>query len=274
MLSVKLFGMFRVTGVDNRAWSELGPAGRGLASFLFSYPSRPHLRKRLTDLFWPELDPEHARRALNSAIWRLRKLLAAVPESRGAPNLLTRGVETTLESAEWLDIDASALQQAANLVLKRSEVLESYDTLERTIADLHRYEGPFLEGHEADWVLEKREVLHSLFLQSAILVVCRLGSAELYHQAIELARHALRFDPYREELVRILITLLALNERRGEAIQYFQKWSMSLKVGLDIAPLPATQKVLDQIRALDSADTFQALRAQLANRRVSESYWT
>jgi DNA-binding SARP family transcriptional activator len=274
MLSVRLLGVLRVTGVNNRAWSELGPAGRGLASFLFAYPGQLHLRKRLIDVFWPELDAEHARRALNSAIWRLRKLLAAVPESQGAPNLLTWGAEILLEPADWLDIDASALHQAAGLVLKQPKVLQSRDALERIAADLLRYEGPFLEGDKADWVLEEREVLQSLFLQSAILVVCRLGSAELYHQAIELARRGLRFDPYREELVRILITLLVLNERRCEAIQYFQRWSTSLRVGLNIAPLPATQEVLDQIRTLDSADALEALRAQLVDRSCPGTWLT
>src|SRR5262245_38195501 len=97
MLSVGLLGVFRVANVDNRIWSELGPAGRGLASFLFTYPGRPHRRERLADLFWPELDTERARRALNSAIWRLRKLLATQPESDGGENLQTIGSETVLE---------------------------------------------------------------------------------------------------------------------------------------------------------------------------------
>ena len=113
MLNVGLLGEFRVAGVDNRTWSELGPAGRGLASFLFTYPGRPHRRERLADLFWPELDAERARRALNSAIWRLRKLLASDPESQGSDSLQTVGSETVLASAPWLDIDASALEHAA-----------------------------------------------------------------------------------------------------------------------------------------------------------------
>ena len=37
-------------------------------------------------------------------------------------------------------------------------------------------------------------------------------------------RHALRFDPYREELVRHLLTLLALDERRIDAIRYYDQW--------------------------------------------------
>jgi len=99
------------------------------------------------------------------------------------------------------------------------------------------------------------------------MVVRRLGAVELYHDAIGLARHALRFDPYREELVRILLTLLALDERRCEAIRYYEQWSKSLKVELDITPLPATRRVVEEIRALETSDAFRALHSTLADPR-------
>jgi DNA-binding SARP family transcriptional activator len=271
MLSVGLLGVFRVAGVDNRTWSELGPAGRGLASFLFAYPGRPHRRERLADLFWPELDAERARRALNSAIWRLRKLLASEPGSAGGRNLLTVGTETILERASWLDIDACALHEAATLALRQPCALQEPQTLNRITAVLHRYEGPFLDGDDGDWILEERERLHSLFLRTATMVVCRLGEVGLYHDAISLARRALRCDPYREELVRIFLTLLALDERRYEAIQYYQNWSKSLKGDLDIAPLPATRGVLEEIRGLQSTDGFQVLRARLTTPALARS---
>jgi DNA-binding SARP family transcriptional activator len=262
MLSVGLLGVFRVAGVDNRTWSELGPAGRGLASFLFAYPDRPHRRERLADLFWPELDAERARRALNSAIWRLRKLLASEPASAGGRNLLTIGTETILERAPWLDIDACALQEATTLALRQPSALQEPQSLNRITAVLHRYEGPFLDGDDGDWILEERERLHSLFLRTTTMAVYRLGATGRYHDAISLARRALRFDPYREELVRSLLTLLALDERRCEAIQYYQNWSKSLKVELDIAPLPATRGALEDIRGIGSPEEIQALRSR------------
>src|SRR5262245_3226375 len=269
MLNVGLLGVFRVAGVDNRTWSELGPAGRGLASFLFTYPDRPHRRERLADLFWPELDAERARRALNSAIWRLRKLLASEPDSAGGGDLLTVCSETSLEHAAWLDIDALALEAEAGVVLKNPTALDDRMTLNRIAGVLHRYEGPFLDGDDGDWILEERERLHSLFLRAATLVACRLGAAESYHDAIGLARHALHFDPYREELVRIFLILLALDERRCEAIQYYAQWSKALKTELDIAPLPATRMVMEEIRAVEDPDGFQVLRARLAGPRVA-----
>jgi DNA-binding SARP family transcriptional activator len=266
MLSVGLLGVFRVAGADNRVWSELGPAGRGLASFLFTYPSRPHRRERLADLFWPELDAERARRALNSAVWRLRKLLASEPASAGGRNLLTVGTETILENARWLDIDASALQEATSLVLRQPGAVQDLATLNRVAAVLHRYEGPFLDGDDGDWILEERERLHSLFLRTATIVVCRLGEACLYHEAVRLARRALRFDPYREELVRLLLILLALDERRYEALQYYQHWAAALTTELAIGPLPATRTTVEEIRALDGAESFRELHAKLTVR--------
>jgi DNA-binding SARP family transcriptional activator len=199
----------------------------------------------------------------------LRKLLATQPENEGGQNLLTVGSETILEHAEWLDIDALALEEAASLVLKQPAVLDDGVMLNRIADVLHRCEGPFLDGDDGDWILEERERLHSLFLRTATVVVCKLGAVELYHDAIRLARRALRFDPYREELVRSLLILLALDERRCEAIRYYEQWHKSLKLELDIAPPPATRKVLEEIRALESHEGFEVMRSRLAAVRVS-----
>ena len=79
MLIVSLLGASRVTSENEQIWSDLGPAGRRLAGFLFTFPDRPHRRERLIDMFWPELELEKGRRAMNSAVWRLRKLLASSP---------------------------------------------------------------------------------------------------------------------------------------------------------------------------------------------------
>jgi hypothetical protein len=55
VLSVSLLGASRVARSNEQIWSDLGPAGRRLAGFLFTFPDRPHRRERLIDLFWPEL---------------------------------------------------------------------------------------------------------------------------------------------------------------------------------------------------------------------------
>jgi DNA-binding SARP family transcriptional activator len=264
MLSVGLLGGFRVAAIDARLWCELGPGARGLASFLFTFPDRSHRREKLAELFWPGLDAERARRAMNSAIWRLRKLLATQPESAAGQNLQTLGNETILKNAPWLDVDIWSLQSLTGPVLKEPAVSLEPQRLAAITAILHRYEGPFLDGDEGDWILEERERLHSIFLRTATIAVRSLGIAGQYHEAISLARHALRFDPFREELMRNLLVLLALDERRCEAIRSYRHWSNLLKQELNIAPLPGTRGVIEDIQNLDSADGFQRLRDRLS----------
>jgi DNA-binding SARP family transcriptional activator len=263
MLSVILLGVFRVASIDEHLWSELGPGGRGLASFLFAHPDRPHRRERLADLFWPELDAERGRRALNSAVWRLRKLIAPASENKDGRNLRTLGSETILERTPWLDIDSWALQQATAVALGASEGTLALEKLKDIAAALYRYEGPFLDGDDGDWILEERERLHSQFVRGTLVVVRGLGNYSRYHDAIPLARHALRFDPFREELVRLFIILLALDERRFEAIRYYENWTNSLRQELNISPLAATRAVLDEIKNLNDPKDAEHLRARL-----------
>jgi DNA-binding SARP family transcriptional activator len=235
-----------------------------LASFLFTYPDRGHRREKLAELFWPELDAERARRAMNSAVWRLRKLLGTQPESAGGQNLQTLGSETILKNAPWLDVDIWSLQNLAAPVLRDPAAPLEPQSLAAITAILHRYEGPFLDGDDGDWILEERERLHSIFLRTATIAVRSLGFARQYHEAVSLARHALRFDPFREELMRSLLVLLALDERRSEAIRSYQHWSNLLKRELNIAPLPATRRVVEEIQTLDNAEGFQRLRDRLS----------
>jgi len=266
VLTISLLGAGRVTSNHEHIWAELGPAGRRLAGFLFAFPDRPHSRERLTDLFWPELDAERGRRAMNSAVWRLRKLLASSPQCTKDHNLRTVGLETILERTAWLDVDTWSLLQTAQTILSGPEADLGPSRIKEILPVLYRYEGPFLDGEEADWVLEERERLHSIFIQTALTIVRHLGQHARYHDAIQLARHALRFDPYREELVRYLLVVLALDERRNDAIRYYEHWIGLIRRELGISPLPATRATIEEIRNLHNVETVQHLRARLVGR--------
>jgi DNA-binding SARP family transcriptional activator len=258
VLTVSLLGGSRVARNNEQIWSDLGPAGRRMAGFLFTFPDRPHRRERLIDLFWPELDAERGRRAMNSAVWRLRKLLlVSAPQCNEGHPLRTVGSETILERAAWLDVDTWALLEAAGTTLAGSEADFEPSGIKEILAVLYRYEGPFLDGEDSEWIL---------FIQSAMILVRHLGLCGHYHQAISLARHALRFDPYREELVRHLLTLLALDERRIDAIRYYDHWIGMIRKELGISPLPATRAIVEEIGNLHNAENALHLRARLLGR--------
>jgi DNA-binding SARP family transcriptional activator len=186
--------------------------------------------------------------------------------------LRTVGSETILEKTPWLDVDTWALFHAAQSTLNRCEAKPDPSRMKQVLAVLYRYEGPFLDGEDADWILEERERLHSLFIQSAMIMVRHLGLCCYYHDAIRLARHSLRFDPYREEMVRHLLTLLALDERRIDAIRYYDHWIGLIRKELGISPLPATRALIEEIRNLHNAENVLHLRARLTSREEKQIF--
>lgn len=203
---------------------------------------------------------------MNSAVWRIRKLLASSPDYIEGQSLRTVGSETLFRRMLWLDVDTWALHQAATTIIESAGVGLSPSEMKDALRVLYRYEGPFLDGEDAEWILEERERLHSLFIQSSAMLVRRLGLDGYDHDAIGLARHALRFDPYREELVRHLLILLALSERRIEAIRYYDSWINLIRKELGISPLSATRALIEEIRNLHNAENVQYLRERLVGR--------
>ena len=59
---------------------------------------------------------------MNSAVWRLRKLLASAPEYNEGHSLRTVGPETILERMPWLDVDTWALKLHRRLSAVRRRI--------------------------------------------------------------------------------------------------------------------------------------------------------
>lgn len=263
VLQIVMLGNFRVLVDGVRVHSDLGPAGKKLAGLLFAFPAKPHRRERLAEMFWPELDSERSRAALNSAVWRLRKLLAHEPASRGGQYLQTVGSDIVLEPGSWLEIDVLRFKKAIHESLIRTDSLDDLQTQNRLSHALGWYEAPFLDGEDSDWILEEREKLHSMFVRAAMSLVRHFGTAHDYENGIALCRRILNFEPYRESIVRCLLLLLSLNDQRSEAIRTYESWSNSLKREVGVRPMPATAQLMDELRNCQCEGQFETIRRRV-----------
>ena len=164
MMEVRMFGGLCVT-VDKRLMhGDLGASGRRLAMYLFAFPNRFHRRDRLCDLIWDEIDPERCRHALNTALWRMRRMLKiADPKSR--TQVVSTAGEIALEAQDPLLIDVHRFES----VVKRSlSVIADAPDLDDLRKAITAYHGPFLDGESDEWVLIERERLHCLYIRSLI----------------------------------------------------------------------------------------------------------
>jgi DNA-binding SARP family transcriptional activator len=166
MLNVILLGgeSFSVNGTLVK--SDLGPAGRLLACCLFEFAGKVHRRERLADLFWGDTDPDKARSALNTAIWRIRKILEL--GSKGAAwHLITIGDDIILEHSPCVQVDTHLLENASRRARSWPDRAAPSDgDMQEISVAIDGYAGPFLDGHDCDWVLQERERLHRLFVRT------------------------------------------------------------------------------------------------------------
>lgn len=249
MLTMELLGPLSIRVDSQRIRAEFGSAGGRLAAYLAHYNGRPHRRERLVDLFWAGLEPNRARSALNTALWRLRKVIAAEPRSKGRSNLVTLGNEIVLEPADWFSIDTHGFDGLVKCAL-RGMADRADEQPAILLADaLAKYSGPFLEGEDEDWILVERERLHSLYVRAAHELARLYARATRYDEAVEILRGVLAYDPFRETSHRDLMILFVLNGQRADALRYHERWSSMMRRELGISPMPRTIELMALIRS-------------------------
>lgn len=235
-----MLGPISVSVNGARIALDLGRSGRLLAGFLFEFPGQVNRRERLADMLWGDRDPDHARAALSTALWRIRKLLSSSANGSEHARLRCNQHEVVLEPGAWLDVDTRAFSDLARKALrvqKGAAASAEPDSLEKAVA---MYSGAFLHGDDADWVVAERERLHSLYIRCLCELVRLYASTEDYGPAIDVARRVLSEDPFREGVARTLALLLFLDGCRVQAIRELDRWIAALRGELDVDPLPET----------------------------------
>jgi DNA-binding SARP family transcriptional activator len=217
-----------------------------LAAYLVEFPGRVHRRERLAELFWCDREPEQSRAALNTALWRVRKLLAPERRTKRMPLLYTSGAEVVLESAEGLSVDTHRFTGAAHKALVGHG--PASPALTRALDDaVGDYSGPFLDGNDSDWVIAERERLHSLYVRCLSELMRIHFSEGHYENAICAARRILAVDAFRESIQRALALLLVVNGQRAQAIRELRRWVADIKREIGVGPMPETVELENAI---------------------------
>jgi len=247
MLRVTLLGGMSFSVNGTLVKSDLGPAGRLLACYLFEFAGRVHRRERLADIFWGETEPDKARSALNTAIWRIRKILE-LGTTGAARHLITHGDDVILEECQSVHVDTHQLEDASRRVLNLPNARAASDQdIQDITAAVEGYGGPFLDGYDGDWVLQERERLHCLFVRSTFELMRVAAMQREYEYALDMGRRILAIDALRESVQRDMMLLFVLNGQRAEAIRTYQRLIDLLRRELSIEPMPETNRLYGDI---------------------------
>lgn len=236
MIRLQLLGSLTLLREDGSSVRSVlaQPKRFALLTYLATSSGSERPRDTLLALFWPELDVEHARKALRQALYGLRKSL-------GTGVVTGKGAELVGVDPERLWCDAAAFSAAVEQG-RDEEGLELYD-------------GPFLEGFHLSgtpeferWVERKRRRLRMEATSAAWrLVEAAEGKGERV-EARRRAERALELAPYDGEGVRRYLSLMDRLGQPAAAIRAYEAYAERLAADLELRPSADTTDLVERIR--------------------------
>ncbi|MEZ4862664.1 MAG: BTAD domain-containing putative transcriptional regulator [Caldilineaceae bacterium] len=199
-----------------------------------------HPRMALATLLWGGSPEKNARASLRKALQQLRQIL---------PNhllLVDQSVALRTDASVWVDAVHFADQIA------QAETRNDMAMLEESI---RHYRGDFLSGFLVrnapdfeHWQATQQVKLREQLL-GALQTLSRHWMAQNHlANAIATTRRIIELEPWREEVHRQLMKLLARNGERGAALAHFELCREALQRELDVGPSAATLDLVAKIR--------------------------
>lgn len=206
-----------------------------LLSYL-SVQDSPVPREQLTELLW-EGFPESRGRANLS--WVLNKISSLLP---GCLDADRHTVQFQLLDNYWLDLDAF-------------EKLEAQEESASLAAAVQLYRGDFLEDLRLErcpefenWaIVEQERWRHRVALVLRDLVI-HYSQRREYEEGLYFAQRLLALQPWREEIHRQAMCLLAWTGQRGAALAQYELCRTTLLEELDVEPAAETKQLYELVR--------------------------
>ena len=242
-LQVDLLGSFRLR-VGGRelppdAWGRAQV--RGLCQFLLLQPDQAAGREAILEAFWPEAGAEQSRGLLRVALHRLRKVLhAAGCALEATPEV----VRLPPGSVGWLDLAAFREHLAA---ARRTAQGEPESCLEHCRAGRTLYRGDLLADAYWPWAEAPRERARRDLAELLRLWQVAARSLQRTEEAVAALSELVALEPGSEADVRELIRVLAVADRRVEALRHYRELTDWLRAELGLDPAPETRELVRRL---------------------------
>lgn len=192
---------------------------------LFFTLDRPVVtRNEICQTFWPGLDIDQAVNVFHVTKRRLHKAL-------GIDAMMHDGTYYRIDPEVPFYFDVFEFIEA--LMLGRyGEPDDPFEVWQR-VANLYR--GPFLQGHNDQWILERREAYQIAYIEALENTAAYWAQDGKHELALHTLTRALDTDYANEAIHKKLLRLYVHLGRRAEAVTHYralEKWAKSAKTSL------------------------------------------
>jgi serine/threonine-protein kinase len=238
-IELRVLGSADLRGVDPARADALLVQVKAVAAlaYLALAPGRALVRRdRLAGLLWPELDDEHARPALRKVVQALRQTLGDdALVRRGDEELALSPVHVWCDAEEMRDaVPAGRLARALELYA-RGELLPGFFVPQATAFE--------------DWLSAERRTLRDMAAAAAWGLAARCSDDGERTVAGRWARHAARYAPDDERMLRRVLELLAGIDDVAGAAAVYEDFARRLRRDHGAEPSAATRAVMERLRA-------------------------
>ncbi len=214
---------------------------RALLAFLVVEVSRPHARETVAALLWPDHHNHAALDSLRSALANLRRVIG--DQTADPPFLLITRDTIRFNPAADYQLDVAELEAGAGRPAEQMEQMFDNGGCD------------FLEGFALsdsvpfeEWLLGRRERFRRKTLDGLGRLAQYYEGRADFERAIECARRQLELEAWDEAAHRRLMRLLALSDRRGQALAQYEACRRALREELGVAPAQETTRLYERIR--------------------------
>jgi len=235
---IEMFGGLTVIMGDQAVTRFRTQKDAELLAYLACYDKQSHLREKLIDVLWPEVELETGRNRLRQTLASLRRTLGANADS---DKVLLADRHTIGINSTGVSIDVAIFRSLLQQVRRATEPEPIEEALREATSLLQR---DFLNGCYSEWVVLERRRLEGAYQQALLNAVSVLGKSKEYGAALALAEQACSREPMEE---RIHLTIMHLHAALGDypAVRgHYKMWERVLLEELGERPPTSAQALL------------------------------
>ncbi len=253
-LSIRLLGTMDICRDGYSITSTLPLKGRAVLAYLATTPGIAHSRRKLSEIFWPNLSGEAGRNNLRQVLLIVQRKLI---QNERKPIVIANRDSLTFNTHANILLDLSTFMSPLPPCDKQHAPTPTCETCLHDLETMSSaYGGDFLDGLNIDdvpefddWLLVQREALRRravLLLEQ--LVECHESQGR-NKNALHYALRLCEIDPWNEEAQRRAMLLLATTGQRATAIGHFEALRQSLHHDLGVTPQDETQQLAERIQS-------------------------
>ncbi len=195
-------------------------------------------RDVLLETFWPKYSPGRQVSNLYTAIYSLRRVLG-----KGA--IVLDGSVYSINPEMAVEYDVARFERAASIAesLPPGDPRRPFALTEA----INSYGGNFLEELSSDWVLERRRILETRYLELLIVHADEALIRDQPLKAVNSLRRALEIDPCRDDVNLTYLEALGRLERRSEIVAHYQRYVRLLSDELGLDPPESVRKLYTRL---------------------------